>query len=87
MSAILKTTTSVGAKSPAQLYIISLYRKMLRASKTKDPSISTAVKAEFRANRAIPRKELLKVEFFVRKAEKNLKLIQSAQVKGVSSPH
>jgi hypothetical protein len=47
MSAILKTTTSVGAKSPAQLYIISLYRKMLRASKTKDPSISTAVKGSF----------------------------------------
>ncbi len=39
--------------------------------------------AEFRANRDIPRKEILRVEFHVRKAEKDLKLIKSANVKSV----
>lgn len=33
-------------------------------------------------NKDVPRKQILKVEFLVRKAEKNLDLIKSSQVRG-----
>jgi len=44
---IATVSSQVKAHSKAQVYILSLYRQLLRTAKGKDATITTAIKSEF----------------------------------------
>ncbi|CAM1323373.1 Uncharacterised protein g8382 [Pycnogonum litorale] len=54
-----------------KLKILSLYKRCLRSAKGK-PGFEDYVKGEFRKNSSIPRSETIRIEFLIRRAERQL---------------
>lgn len=70
--------------SKIQLQILRLYREFLRTGKER-PGVQEYVKAEFRKNAVIPRTDILRIEHLLRRAERQLTLLQKPTVKGMGT--
>jgi len=74
--------------SGMQKQVLSLYRSLLRAARSKpDESrrdIELFVGAEFRKHAKIDRKEFQSVEFLLRRGHKQLEMLKSPGVSGFS---
>lgn len=65
-------------RSRLQKQVLSLYREFLRASEGK-PGFANHIKHEFRKNLQIPRTDGLRIEYLLRRAKKQLQLLQKTE--------
>jgi succinate dehydrogenase assembly factor 1 len=73
--------------SGLQRAALSLYRRFLRAIREKGPehrdALRAHVRAEFDKGRALPRRQTERIEFFLRRGERQLELLRSPQLKSL----
>lgn len=72
--------------SGLQKQVLNLYRRCLRAANKKEDSERSIkfVKEQFRKNsNEIDRKEFQRIEYYIRKGEKQLKVLSNPNVKGI----
>ena len=69
-------------RSRLQREVLSLYRLFLRASEGK-AGFADHVRHEFRKNLQIPRTEGLRIEYLLRRARKQLKLLMKTECDGM----
>jgi len=76
-----KLRLSMPRHSKLQKNILAIYKQFMRSCENK-PGTKEYVRAEFRKNStAIKKTDVLRVEYLVRRAEKQLKLLQNDSVK------
>lgn len=69
--------------SKLQLNIFSLYRKLIRACEGR-PGFKQYIQAEFRKNAKIPRSNILRIEYLIRRGEKQLKDLQRREIQSIN---
>ncbi|XP_069855173.1 succinate dehydrogenase assembly factor 1, mitochondrial-like [Dipodomys merriami] len=62
--------------SRLQKQILSLYRELLRAGRGK-PGAEARIRAEFRQHAALPRSDVLRIEYLYRRGRRQLQLLRS----------
>ena len=76
-------------RSGLQKQVLSLYKQALTLARSKNPSDNQSsidfVRKEFRKNKDLDKKDFRRIEFLIRKAEKQLKLFSSETSAGVRS--
>ena len=70
--------------SKLQLQVLHLYKMFLRASENK-PGVREHIQYEFRKGAKISRTDTLRIEHKVRRAERQLKMLQSGSVDGAGT--
>ena len=70
--------------SKLQLQILQLYKQFLRASENK-PGVRAQVQYEFRKGAQMSRMDVLKIEYTMRRAERQLKMLQTGSVDGAGT--
>ncbi|GAB1599630.1 hypothetical protein Ahia01_000240300 [Argonauta hians] len=69
-------------RSQLQCQVLSLYRRLLRASRCK-PGFKSYIDAEFRRHRDIPRAHTLRIEHLLRNGNRKLELLQRREVQSL----
>ena len=64
--------------SRLQKQVLSLYRQFLKVAREK-PGFSMYVREEFKRNACIPRTDGLRIEYLLRRGQKNLKELQKPE--------
>lgn len=78
-----KDTSVVMPKhSQIQLQILSLYKQFLKLSKDK-PGLKEVIRSEFRKNAAIPKSDILRVEYQFRLGKKQFENLKNSEVDSV----
>ncbi|OWF41192.1 Succinate dehydrogenase assembly factor 1, mitochondrial [Mizuhopecten yessoensis] len=73
----------MGRHSKIQLQVLSLYKQFLRLSRQK-PGLDDHIRSEFKKNaRDMSRTDILHVEHALRRGQRQLKMFQGEQVKGM----
>ncbi|XP_062456692.1 succinate dehydrogenase assembly factor 1, mitochondrial [Rhea pennata] len=72
------------ARTRLQKQVLSLYRQLLRASKSK-AGFAPRIREEFRRNAAIPARDALRIEFLLRRGQRQLELLRAANTKSSGS--
>ncbi len=92
-------TTLVARHSGLQKQVLQLYRDLVRAAKAKvkvKPVASdapyaagflSAVRAQFRADAAVPKSQFSHIEYLLRKGHKQLAVLRSPSARGLSLSH
>ncbi len=65
-----------------QLQVLRLYKSFLRSAAGR-PGIPDHVKSEFKKNATVPKKNILQIEYLIRRAERQLQLMSKPSVRGV----
>ena len=86
------TTGGVRRLSGLQLQVLSLYRRCLREARTADPGrekgFEEYIKREFREKtQIITPREINTIEHYIRKGERQLKLMSSPGIRGATHRH
>ena len=68
--------------SKIQKQVLSLYKAFLRASESK-PGFEHYVKSEFKKNAALDKKNVIQIEFLMRKGQRKLDEIKDPHVSGM----
>lgn len=69
--------------SRLQAAVFSLYRKLIRSCKGR-PGFKQYIQAEFRKNSKIPRTNIMRIEYLIRRGEKQLKDMQKEEIHSIS---
>lgn len=78
-----KDTSVVMPKhSQIQLQILSLYKQFLKLSKDKS-GLKEVIRSEFRKNAAIPKSDILRVEYQFRLGKKQFENLKNSEVDSV----
>lgn len=70
--------------SQMQRQVLLLYRQFLKAANGK-PGVTSHVRQQFRVNATIPKTEVVRIENLVRRAERQLAMLQKPTVDSISS--
>nr|XP_054759331.1 succinate dehydrogenase assembly factor 1, mitochondrial-like [Lytechinus pictus] len=65
--------------SKLQLQVLQLYKTFLRVAENK-PGVKAQIQYEFRKGAKMPRTDLMRIEYVVRRAERQLKMLQTGSV-------
>eukprot|EP00741_Cyanophora_paradoxa_P015291 tig00000194_g14760.t1 len=88
MSGPLRLGAAPGRLSGLQKQVLQLYRLTLRAAEAKDASSRSALKdfirSEFRRQASIPKTEVTRIEFMLRRGKKQLETLQQPSITGFS---
>ncbi|XP_060114038.1 succinate dehydrogenase assembly factor 1, mitochondrial [Heteronotia binoei] len=66
--------------SKLQLQVLSLYRNFLRAAKDK-PGFLPRIRAEFRKHAQIPRADVMRIEYLLRRGQRQLEQLRDVHTK------
>ena len=69
----------MAVRSELQRQVLALYRQCLRAAAAK-PGAAAAVRREFRRHAAVPRLEVMRIEFLLRQGRRKLLMLQDPHV-------
>ena len=69
--------------SKLQLTVFGLYKRLIRSCEGR-PGFKEYIQSEFRKNAKIPRKNILQIEYLIRKGEKQLKDLQKAECESIN---
>jgi succinate dehydrogenase assembly factor 1 len=69
--------------SRLQISIFGLYRRLIRACEGR-AGFKEYIQAEFRKNAIIPRSNILRIEYLMRRGEKQLKDLQRTEMQSIS---
>lgn len=67
--------------SRVQIVVLGLYKKLLRAAEEK-VGLSGQIKTEFRKNSLINRADIMKIEYLIRRGERQLEMLRKPSVSG-----
>jgi len=71
--------------SKLQLHVLNLYKKFLRASARHSPSVKEDIQESFRKlSKDISKSDTFLIEYHVRRAERQLRQLESSNISGVS---
>lgn len=76
------TSVVMPKHSQIQLQILSLYKQFLKLSKDK-PGLKEVIRSEFRKNAAIPKSDILRVEYQFRLGKKQFENLKNSEVDSV----
>eukprot|EP00057_Strongylocentrotus_purpuratus_P000767 XP_001182916.1 PREDICTED: succinate dehydrogenase assembly factor 1, mitochondrial-like [Strongylocentrotus purpuratus] len=65
--------------SKLQLQVLHLYKAFLRVAENK-PGVKPQIKYEFRKGAKMPRTDLMRIEYVMRRAERQLTMLQTGSV-------
>lgn len=68
--------------SRLQFKVLNIYKQLLRVAGEK-PGMKEHIRAEFKKNKVIPRTDLLRIEHYVRRSERQLILLQKPTIHGM----
>ena len=71
-------------RSKLQQQVLTLYKMFLRASEDK-PGVMAQVQYEFRKDAKMSRTDVLRIEHKIRRAERQLKMLQTGSVDGAGT--
>ena len=74
----------MGRHSKVQLQVLALYKEFLRVAKDR-PGIKERIQFEFRRNAVIPRTDTLRIEHVIRRAHRQLEILNRPTVKGMGT--
>ena len=65
--------------SKLQLQVLNLYKQFLRVS-TEKPGTSDHIRSQFKQNAQIPKTDIMKIEYMLRRGKRQLELLKSSSV-------
>lgn len=65
--------------SKIQMQVLRIYKEFMRVAQAK-PGMKDHIRLEFKKNAQIPRKDTLHIEHILRRADRQLKLLQKSTV-------
>ena len=65
-----------------QLQVLRLYKDFMRTA-AKRPGIAEHVRSEFKKNKTVPKKNILMIEYLMRRGERQLAQLSKSTVQGV----
>eukprot|EP00058_Branchiostoma_floridae_P016244 XP_002601732.1 hypothetical protein BRAFLDRAFT_215274 [Branchiostoma floridae] len=71
-------------RSQLQKQVLSLYKQFLGLSKDK-PGLANHVRAEFKKNAQLPKSDVLRIEFLIRRGTRQLQTLRTTSVQQVGS--
>lgn len=68
--------------SKLQLQVLSLFRQFMRVADNR-PGVKDYIRQEFKKYAALPKTDVMRIEFLYRRAERQLQQLKSSQIKGI----